>query len=89
MPKKLLNFTEKMFNHIKSFKEHFHIATFTEAVRQLILDGFKYNGFPLDEEAKQVVGKVARESAAEALVREQREHQERYENLMRQLGHEP
>lgn len=89
MIKKLLKFTIEMFNHIESFRTHFQIPTFTEAVRQLILDGFKYNGCPLDENPRQIVGKVARESAAETHERERLEHIERYQKLMRDLGYEP
>lgn len=51
MPKILLTVTKDMLNHIESFRLHKAVKTTSEAFRQLILDGFKFNGNPLNEDA--------------------------------------
>lgn len=51
MPKVLLTVTEEMLDHTEQFRIYFNIKTSAQAFRQLILDGFKFNGNPLNENA--------------------------------------
>lgn len=87
MPQKLLDYTIGMKEHIAAFQQHFKIPHEAEAMRQLILDGFKWNGNPLDETARMSVGK-GRESNADKALKEAMEHKERYDKIMRDMGYE-
>lgn len=59
MPKVMVIQTPEMIAHIEAFRAHFGIKTTMEATRQLILDGFKYNGSPLNEIAFRPRGRGA------------------------------
>ena len=51
MIKKLLNFSEGMYDHIESYEKAYNMPNTSEAIRQLILAGFTYFGNPYIETA--------------------------------------
>lgn len=83
MIRKLLEYSDKMSDHIISFQHHYKISSSAEAIRTLILKGFEAYGNPLDDDPKSLVGKPGHKTDYAGI---EAEKQLRYETLMRQLG---